>query len=73
MSKKKAFSTAELMIAIAVMGALAAMMIPSLRYSVNKAVFNHSREIQRQKLAQGITLLSIRSPRMGFQTTESFV
>ena len=52
MNKKYAFTTAELMVAIAVLGVLAAMMIPALRYSVQKRVFEYSRDIQTKKLAQ---------------------
>lgn len=74
MNKKFAFTTAELMVAIAVLGVLAALMIPALRYSVQKRVFAYSREIQTKKLAQAITMLSVRSSRMGVYTkTSAFV
>lgn len=73
MSKKKAFTTAELMVAIAVMGVLAVLTIPTLRYSVQRNVFAHSREIQAKKLAQAVTMLSMRSSRMSYNSTEAFV
>lgn len=73
MNKKKAFTTAELMIAIAVIGVLAVLTIPVLRYHVQEKVFEYSGEIQAKKLAQAVTMLSMRSSRMSYSTTEAFV
>lgn len=73
MNKRNAFTTAELMVAIAVMGVLAALMIPSLKYHVQHKVFEYSADIQTKKLAQAITMLSIRSASLSYQDTGAFV
>lgn len=73
MNKRNAFTTAELMVAIAVMGVLAALMIPSLRYHVQHRVFEYSADVQTKKLGQAITMLSVRSIHPSYSSTQAFV
>ena len=71
-NKKKGFSTAELLVAIALVGALAVMTIPTLRHVYRDKVLAHSRNINQQRLAQGITMLAVRSPRLAYTSSFTF-
>ena len=73
MNKKRAFTTAELVIAIAVLGVLAVMLMPNIIYSTQNVVFRHSRKINTQKIAQGITMLAMRNNRMNYDSNSAFI
>lgn len=71
--KKAGFSLAELVIAIALVGVLAAMILPSITTQFQETIQRNSAKVYKERLAQGVTMLSIRAPRMVFNSTEAFV
>jgi len=70
---KKAFTVAELMITLGVIGVLAALVIPTLYQNFNKSLLKRTQDIQQRKISQGITMLSVRSARLSYPTTLAFV
>ena len=70
---KKAFTIAELLITLSTIGVLAALVMPTLYRNINDSVSRHTKMVQRRKISQGITMLSIRSTRIAYATTEAFV
>jgi prepilin-type N-terminal cleavage/methylation domain-containing protein len=70
---KNGFTTAELLIAIALIGALAVIAMPTLIYNTRAKVLEHSKNIAKMRLAQGVTMLSVRNTRLFYQDTKNFV
>ena len=73
MKKLSAFTLSEAILALAIMGVLAALVMPSLFSSVQKIVLNNSEKVNSQKLSNGMTLLSIKEPRIAYNSSEAFV
>lgn len=72
-NKKNGFTLPEVLITLALTGVVCALAIPSLNQSVGKIVLENSYKKQVASLSQGMTLLSIKSPRLNYQTTQAFV
>ena len=71
--RRNAFTLAEVIVAIGVLGVLAVIALPTLMTNINQVIMENTEKKQISTLSQGITLLSLRSPRMNFNTTEHFV
>ena len=55
------------------LGVLAALVIPTLYQNFNNSLIDRAKVIQRRKISQGITMLSVRSTRLAYPTTVAFV
>ena len=70
---KNGFTISELIITTIAIGVLAGLTIPTLIHNIKLQTHQRTRLLQQQKIAQGITMLSVRSPRMGYTSTKAFV
>ena len=70
---RKGFTTAELLVAIAMIGVLAALTMPTLLHTYQQKMLEQSKVVHQQRLAQGITMLSVRNPRLAYASSHAFV
>ena len=70
---KKGFTIPELILTMGAIGIVAVLTIPTLLHNIRVQTHQRTRMLQQQKISQGITMLSVRSPRMGYLSTEAFV
>jgi len=74
-SMKKAFTLAEVLITIGVIGVVAAMTIPALMTNINKRVIAHKKVVMEKKLLDGLNMMSNRENGLSvkYNNTEEFV
>ena len=70
---KKGFTIPEMIVTIGAIGILAGLTIPTMIHSIRTQTHQRTMNMQRQKIAQGVTMLSVRRPRMGYKSTAAFV
>jgi len=73
--KKVAFTLAEVLITIGVIGVVAAITIPSLMTNINKRVIAHKKVVMEKKLLDGLNMMSNRENGLSvkYNNTEEFV
>jgi len=73
--KKAAFTLAEVLITIGVIGVVAAITIPALMTNINKRVIAHKKVVMEKKLLDGLNMMSNRENGLSvkYNNTEEFV
>ena len=68
-----AFTLAEVLITLAIIGVVAAMTIPTLVANYQDKAFETASTTFQRKLGEALKIMNVNSNLAGFQTTESFV
>lgn len=71
--KKFGFTMAEAVLAIGIIGVLAAISMPTLINTYRRIVLENAEKKEAATLSQAMTMLSLRSPRLRYATTQAFV
>lgn len=72
-SKKNAFTLAEILITLGIIGVVAAMTIPTLIGEYQERSFNTAATVFERKLAEALKIMNTQSTLAGHNSTESFV
>ena len=72
-SKKVAFTLAEVLITLGIIGVVAAMTIPVLIQNYNARVWNTSATVFKKKLEESLKTMNTQQTLIGHQSTKSFV
>ena len=70
---KKAFTLAEVLITLAIIGVVATMTIPTLVADYQKKSWETSRDVFNRKLTEALKVMNSQGSLAGFRTTEDFV
>ncbi|MBQ8168129.1 type II secretion system protein, partial [bacterium] len=73
LSNRRAFTLAEVLITLAIIGVVAAMTIPTLISNYQDKAFETASTTFQRKLGEALKVMNVNSNLAGFQTTESFV
>ncbi|MBE7709855.1 MAG: prepilin-type N-terminal cleavage/methylation domain-containing protein, partial [Cyanobacteria bacterium SIG32] len=68
-----AFTLAEVLITLAIIGVVAAMTIPTLVANYQTRAWNTSATVFDRKLTEALKVMNVQGTLAGYQTTESFV
>ena len=71
--KKKAFTLAEVLITLAIIGIVAALTIPTLVQNFQQEAWNTSSEVFLRKLEESLKVMNVQGTLAGYTTTEAFV
>ena len=72
-TRRTAFTLAEVLITLAIIGVVAAMTIPTLIANYQDKAFETASTTFQRKLGEALKVMNVNSNLAGFQTTESFV
>ena len=72
-SQKSAFTLAEVLITLAIIGVVAAMTIPTLVANYQEKAWNTSAQVFERKLTEAMKVMNVNGTLAGHNTTQSFV
>ena len=72
-TRRVAFTLAEVLITLGIIGIVSAMTIPTLVKKYQEITYNTSAEVFSQKLTEALKIMNIQSTLVGYTTTEDFV
>ena len=71
--KKAAFTLAEVLITLAIIGIVAALTIPTLVQNYQERAWNTASEVFQRKLGEALRVMNVQGTLAGYTTTEAFV
>ena len=71
--KKAAFTLAEVLITLAIIGIVAALTIPTLIQNYQERAWNTASEVFQRKLGEALRVMNVQGTLAGYTTTEAFV
>ncbi len=70
---KKAFTLAEVLITLAIIGIVAALTIPTLIQNYQERAWNTASQVFQRKLGEALRVMNVQGTLAGYTTTEAFV
>ena len=70
---KKAFTLAEVLITLAIIGIVAALTIPTLVQNYQERAWNTASQVFQRKLGEALRVMNVQGTLAGYTTTEAFV
>ena len=70
---KKAFTLAEVLITLAIIGVVAALTIPTLVQNYQERAWNTASQVFQRKLGEALRVMNVQGTLAGYTTTEAFV
>ena len=70
---KKAFTLAEVLITLAIIGIVAALTIPTLIQNYQERAWNTASQVFQRKLGEALKVMNVQGTLAGYTTTEAFV
>ena len=71
--KKSAFTLAEVLITLAIIGIVAALTIPTLIQNYQERAWNTASQVFQRKLGEALRVMNVQGTLAGYTTTEAFV
>ena len=71
--KKNAFTLAEVLITLAIIGIVAALTIPTLIQNYQERAWNTASQVFQRKLGEALKVMNVQGTLAGYTTTEAFV